>query len=126
MKLTSTILSDFVSDFKLEVSEVGVCFESIVNFNLPMQNFNLQTEVHMESVLSNGIDTIYLLNPVIEIYKMPIFFNDVNHQFLYLTRTGLVITGNMPMLGAYSISIFPKTKICTTKTFYELKAKKLN
>ncbi|MEJ7586748.1 MAG: hypothetical protein WKI04_04220 [Ferruginibacter sp.] len=80
----------------------------------------------MESVLANGIYSIYLLNPLIEVYEMPTFFNDVNHQFLYLNRTGLVITGTMPLAGAYSISIFPKSRTSTDKTYYELRAKKLN
>jgi hypothetical protein len=126
MKLTTTILSDFVQDFKLEVTEFGVCFDAVINFNLPMQNFNLQSEVHMDSVLSGCIDTIYLLNPTVEAYKMPVFFNDVNHQFLYLSRTGLVITGNMPLFGAYSVSIFPKNNGCSQQSFDELRAKKLN
>ena len=126
MKLTSTILFDFINDFKLEVSEFGVCYDAIINFNLPMQNFNLQSEVHMQAVLSYRIDTIYLLNPAIETYKMPTFFNDVNHQFLYLNRSGLIITGNMPLFGAYSVSIYPKSPSCSQKTYDELKAKILN
>ena len=126
MKLTSTILSDFVQDFKLELTEFGVCFDAIINFNLPMQNFNLESEVHMEPVLSYRIDTIYLLNPVIAKYKMPTFFNDVNHQFVYLNHTGLIITGTMELLGAYGISIFPKSQLCSKKTWDELRGKKLN
>lgn len=126
MKLTSSILSDFVHDFDLEVTEFGVCFDAVINFNLPMHNFNLQSEVYMESVLAIGIDTIYLLNPIIEVNKMPTFFNDVNHQFLYLNHVGLVITGNLPLFGSYSVSLFPKTPFCTQSTFEELKAKKLN
>ena len=74
MKLASTILSDFVNDFKLEVSRLGVCFDAVINFNFPDKNFNLHSEVHMEPGLSKHIDTIYLLNPVIEKYKMPVFF----------------------------------------------------
>jgi hypothetical protein len=80
----------------------------------------------MEPVLSYMIDTIYLLNPAVIKYKMPAFFNDVNHQFLYLNHTGLIITGNMELLGAYSVSIFPKSHTCTQKTWDELRAKKLN
>ncbi len=126
MKRTSCILNDFVNDFKLEISDVGVCFDAIINFNLPMQNFNLQSEVHMDSVFLNKIDSIYLLNPVVEHYKMPTFFNDVDHQFLYLNKTGLIIAGNMPLFGAYSISMFPKSNSCTPKTLRELRAKKFN
>ncbi len=80
----------------------------------------------MESVLSNAVDTIYLLNPAVKKYNMPIFFNDVNHQFLYLNHRGLVITGVMPLLGAYSISIFPKSRYGSQKAMDELRAKKLN
>ncbi|MBC7889849.1 MAG: hypothetical protein H7Z13_18390 [Ferruginibacter sp.] len=126
MKMTSTILSDFIYDFNLEVTEVGVCFDAVINFNLPMQNFNLQSEVHMEPVLSNLVDTIYLLNPMIEKYKMPTFFNDVNHQFLYLSNKGLIIAGQMQLFGSYSISMFPKNHRCSQATFDELRAKKLN
>lgn len=126
MKLTSTILFDFIHDFELEVTEFGVCFDAIINFNLPTQNFNLQSEVHMESALSNGIDSIYLLNRLVEDFKMPTFFNDVNHRFLYLSHTGLIITGTMPLTGAYSVSIFPKSAYCSQQTFDELKGKKLN
>ena len=124
--MTSTILFDFIHDFDLEVTEVGVCFDAIANFNLPRQNFNLQTEVYMESVLSHGVDSIYLLNPVIEKYKMPTFFNDVNHKFLYLGHTGLIIAGSMPLFGAYTISIFPKSHMCSSRTYNELVAKKFN
>jgi|GEM_PF-3927126 len=126
MKKASTILFDFVNDFNLTISEVGVCFDAIVNFNLPMQNFNLRSEVHMASIFSNRIDTIYLLNPVIEQHKMPTFFNDVNHQFLYLNKTGLIIAGDMPLFGPYSISMFPKSNNCTSKTLRELRSKKYN
>lgn len=126
MKITSSILSDFVTDFNLEVTELGVSFDAIVNFNLPMQNFNLQSEVHMESLLSNNFDSVYLLNPVVALYKMPTFFNDVNHQFLYLNKTGLIITGDMPLFGAFSISMYPKNTFCSRKTYAELMAKKFN
>ena len=126
MKLTSTILFDFVNDFKLEVYEFGVCFDAIINFNLPVQNFNLQSEVSMEPSLSYMIDTVYLLNPVVTKYRMPAFFNDANHQFRYLHHKGLIITGNMVLLGAYSVSIFPRSHNCTQKTYDELRAKKLN
>jgi len=126
MKITSSILSEFITDFGLEMTEAGVCFDAIVNFNLPMQNFNLQSEVHMESLLSGNFDTVYLLNPVVALYKMPTFFNDVNHQFLYLNKTGLIITGSMPLFGAFSISMFPKNTTCSQKTLNELRAKKFN
>jgi hypothetical protein len=126
MKLTSNIIADFVKDFDLEVYEFGVCFDAIVNFNLPDQNFNLQTEVHLESALSSKIDTICLLNPIVALYRMPIFFNEVNHQFLYLYRKGLIITGSMTGIGAYSVSIFPRSRYCNPKTLEELKARKFN
>lgn len=126
MKITSTILCDFIQDYKLEVSEVGVCFDAIIDFNLPLQNFNLPSEVYMESVFSNSIDTIYLLNPVIELYKLPVYFNDVNYQFLYVKHRGILIAGNLPLFGTFTISIIPKCRTCTQKTFNELRAKKLN
>ena len=91
-----------------------------------MQNFNMQSEVHMEALFSDRVDSIYLLNPAILKYKMPTFFNDVNHRFLYLSKTGLIITGNLELVGAYSVSIFPKSDRCTQKTWDELRAKKLN
>ncbi|MEO6732098.1 MAG: hypothetical protein ABIN01_12840 [Ferruginibacter sp.] len=126
MKLTSTIFCDFINDFALETTEVGVCFDAIVNFNLPMQNFNLQSEVSIESLLSDSFDTMYLLNPVVEMYKMPTLFNDVNHQFVYAKHRGLLIVGTMALFGAYTISIIPKNDLCDPKTLNELRAKKLN
>lgn len=126
MKLTSTILSDFVHDFKLQTSEFGVCFSAVANFNLPSRHFNLHTDVHMEAVLSGSIDTIYLLNPVVEAYKMPTFFNDANHQFLYLNNAGIIIIGTAQPIGMYSISIIPKSDSYTKKSFDELRGKKLN
>jgi len=126
MKITSSILSDFVNDFQLETTDVGVCFDAVINFNLPTQHFNLQSEVHMESVLSKNLDTLYLLNPLISDYKMPTVFNDANHQFLYLERTGLIIAGTLPVYGAYSISLFPKGNSCNPKTLREIRSKKLN
>lgn len=126
MKTTSTVLFDFIYDYKLDVSGIGVCFNAVIDFNLPAQNFNLMSEVHIESFLSNRVDSIYLLNPVIEKYKMPTFFNDANHQFFYLKQRGLMIMGQMPLFGGYTISIVPKSYSCTQKTFDELRAKKLN
>ncbi|MEO7768867.1 MAG: hypothetical protein ABIS01_15665 [Ferruginibacter sp.] len=126
MKLTSTILSEFIADFKLKKSEVGICFDAIVNFNLGIQNFNIKSEVYMESGLSHNLDSIYLLNTVIARYKMPTFLNDVNHHFNYISYKALIVTGNMPLFGDYTISIFPKSRFCTPKTFAELRAKKLN
>lgn len=126
MKTTSTILFDFIHDFKLEISEVGVCFDAVINFNLQMQNFNLQSEVHMQSFVSTRIDTVYLLNTEVEKYNMPTFFNVVNNQFFYLKERGLLIAGTMPLFGAYTISIFPKTSSCTQNTISELRGKKYN
>lgn len=126
MKVTSSILFDFIADFKIELADVGMCFDAIVNFNLAMQNFNLQSEVYMESVISKSIDSIYLLNPVIAKYMMPTFFNDVNHQFIYLQHKTLIIHGNMPLFGDYSISVFPKSRKATPFTLAELRAKKYN
>jgi len=57
---------------------------------------------------------------------MPTFFNDVNNQFRYINHKGLIITGNMELLGAYTVSIFPKSRGCTQNTYEELRAKKLN
>ncbi|MCW3092328.1 MAG: hypothetical protein JWP81_3397 [Ferruginibacter sp.] len=126
MKVTSTILPDFINDFNMEVFEMGVCFDAVVNFNLPFQSFNMESEVHMEAMLSGSFDTVYLLNPDIKIYKMPTFFNMVNHQFIYPKFKGLIIAGNMPIFGRYTVSIFPTSQFCSEQTLNELKAKKLN
>lgn len=126
MKMTSTILYDFIQDFDLESSEVGVCFDASIEFNTPGQKFNFQSEVLMESFLLTGIDTIFLLNPVTQIYRIPTFFNDTNHQFIYFRNKGLFIAGYTPLFGSYSVSIFPESLDCTQKTFDELRAKKYN
>ncbi|MEO7766821.1 MAG: hypothetical protein ABIS01_05315 [Ferruginibacter sp.] len=126
MKITSTILPGFINDFDIVVSEMGVCFDAVINFNLPYQSFNIQSEVHMEAVFSNSFDTVYLLNPAVEVYKMPTFFNVVNHQFIYPGFKGLIITGKMTIFGSYTVSIFPVSRSCSQKTFDELSAKKLN
>ena len=126
MKATSSILFDFIYDHKLDVSDTGVCFEAMIEFNLPAQNFNLPSAVHIESFLFNRVDSIYLLNPLIEQHRLPTFFNDVNHRFFYLKQRGLMIAGTMPLFGAYTISIIPNSQICKQKTFDELRAKKLN
>ncbi|MEO6548433.1 MAG: hypothetical protein ABIN94_10550 [Ferruginibacter sp.] len=126
MKVTSTILPDFINDFSIDVFEIGVCFDAIVNFNLPFQSFNIESEVHMEAMVSGNFDTIYLLNPDIKVYKMPTFFNIVNHQFIYPKFKGLIIAGNMPIFGRYTVSIFPTTQRCSDAAFYEWRAKKLN
>lgn len=126
MKSTSTIFFDFICDHNLDVSEIGVCFNAVIDFNLPTQNFNLISEVHMESFLSGRVDSIYLLNREIENYKMPTFFNEVNHQFFYVKERGLLIAGCMPVFGAYTIAIIPKSYSCCQATFDELRAKKLN
>lgn len=126
MKTTSSILFDFIQDFGLEVSEIGVCLDAVVNFNLQKQNFNLQSEVQLDSIISNRIDTVILLNKEVEKYKIPTFFNIVNNQFFYLKQRGLLISGNIIMLGDYTISIFPKSTSCSQRTFNELRAKKLN
>jgi hypothetical protein len=126
MKLTSTILTDFIRDFEMERFEFGVCFEGIINFNLPDHNFNLYSEVHMEAGLCRRIDSIYLLNPVIALYKMPTFFNDVDHKFLYLHRKGIIITGILTLIGPYSVSIFPSSRTVSQHCFDELRARKLN
>ena len=126
MKATSTILFDFIYDYNLEVSEIGACFTALVDFNLPTKNFNLITEVHLDSFLSTRLDSIYLLNPEIENYEMPTFFNDINHQFFYLKNRGLLIAGCMPVFGAYTISVIPKSFNCSQQIYSELRGKKLN
>ena len=127
MKLTSTILTDFIRDFEMEKFEFGVCFEGIINFNLPDHNFNLYSEVHMEaSLCRRRIDSIYLLNPVIALYKMPTFFNDVENRFLYLHKKGIIMTGILQLIGPYSVSIFPSSRPVSQYCFDELRARKLN
>lgn len=90
------------------------------------QNFSIPSEVQMEAVFSGDIDTIHFLNPVIEQYKMPVIFNEINHQFLYINNTGLLIAGNLPLFGPFTISIFPMGGECKPSTLIELKCKKYN
>jgi hypothetical protein len=126
MKMTSTLLFDFIGDFNLESSEPGVCFDAMVDFNITGQTFNFQSEVLIESFLLTHPDTIYLLNRITQIYKIPNFFNGVNHHFIYFKNRVLFIAGYTTLFGSYSISIFPVSGSCTQKTFDELRAKKLN
>ncbi|MEO6549495.1 MAG: hypothetical protein ABIN94_15945 [Ferruginibacter sp.] len=126
MKITSTILFDFIADFKIVRDDVGICFDSIVNFNAGARHFNIRSEIFMESIIEKSIDSIYLLNPIARKYKIPTFFNDVNHQFLYLPYKALIIDGDMPLFGNYSISIFPKSRKASQVTLAELRAKKYN
>ena len=125
MKKTSSLLFDFIHDFNLEVEEMGVCFGANVDFHTPVQKFNFYSEVHIES-FSASINSIYLLNPLTEIYKIPTFFSDVNHQCVYFRKRGLFIAGYTALFGPYSISMFPEGMCCSRGTLEELRCKKLN
>lgn len=124
--MTSILLGDFIQDFNLETTEMGVCFDATIDFDIAGQKYNFHSAVLLESFLLTNIDTVYILNPISQVYKIPTFFNDVNHQFIYFKNRGLFIAAYHPIFGSYSISIFPDAGYCTQKTFNELKAKKFN
>ena len=126
MKICSLPFSEFIQDFELESREFGICFSATVNFNVMMQNFCVQTDVHMEALYSGEIDTIRLLNPIIEQYKMPVSFNEVSHQFLYIHNTALLIGGHINLFGPFTISIFPRNQAVNPASLAEIKSKKLN
>ena len=126
MKTTSTLLLDFIQDFDIESYEGGACFNAIVDFSISGQIFRFESNVLMEAFLFNGIDTLYLLNPITRTYMLPSCFNEVNHQFIYFKNRGLFIEGYMAKYGSYSLSIFPDSITCTPKTYEELRVKKLN
>ena len=115
-----------MQDFDIESNEAGACFKAIIDFNITGKKFTFESHVLMEAFLFNGIDTIYLLNPIIRTYKLPSCFNEANHQFVYFKNRGLLVAGHMIKYGPYSISIFPESVNCAAKTFEELRAKKLN
>jgi hypothetical protein len=117
---------DFVHDFNLEFTEPGVCFNALIGFNLPMHHFNLMSEVQVDAVMSGDIDTICLLNPALDAYNIPTLFNDLSHRLAYIKNRALLVFGLLPLYGAFTIAIIPKSRYCALKTYDELRAKKLN
>src|SRR3982750_1724131 len=99
MKTTSTLLLDFIHDFEIENFEAGACFTAIIDFNISGQKFTFESNVLMEAFLFNGIDTIYLLNPITRAYMLPSCFNAANHQFIYFKNRGLFVAGYMAEYG---------------------------
>ena len=116
MNKTSSVLFDFIHDFNFEVEEIGACFGADIDFHTLVQKFKFYSEVHIES-FSSSINSIYLLNPLTEIYKIPTFFSDLNHQFVYFRNRGLFIAGYTALFGPYSISIFPESMCCSRETW---------
>ncbi|MEO6232585.1 MAG: hypothetical protein ABJB11_05480 [Ferruginibacter sp.] len=126
MKTCATQFAAFIDDFKLSDHESGVCFNAVINFNLLKQNICVESEVYMEAVFSNKIDTVHLLNPLIGAYKMPVQFNEGNNRFLHIENTGLLVAGELPVLGTFTMTIFPKNTPCNVRTLREISCKKYN
>ncbi|CAN5624122.1 hypothetical protein BH11BAC3_BH11BAC3_46180 [soil metagenome] len=126
MKTCVTHFAAFIEDFNLSDHETGVCFNAVINFNLLKQNVSVESEVYMEAVFSNEIDTIHLLNPLIGEYKMPVRFNEGNHRFLHIENTGLLVAGVLPAFGSFTMTIFPQATACNLQTLREISCKKYN
>ncbi len=126
MKTCATQFADFIGEFDLLEHESGVCFNAVINFNMLKQNVSVESEVYMEAIFSNEIDTIHLLNPLIGEFKMPVRFNQSNHRFLHLENIGLLVAGELPVFGNFTLTIFPQTTPCSKQAMREISCKKYN
>ena len=117
-------LSDFINEFELIESDIGVCFEASIYANL--HNVLIEIESDVQIVSRSNISTIYLLNPNLQANNIPHTFEASESNLSFRPSYGLVIRDEDVYNGRYALMIVPVNKNCLIPTFDEIRAKTYN
>ena len=121
------MLADFIRDFNLKTAEKEViCFDARIEYRAQGVYRRLESEVQIIFLEKTGLSVVYLLHPDISKYDIPDTFPFDPEQFVYIRNAALIIVGNHPGTGRFSVTIQTLDNSCEVDTVEELKAKNLN
>lgn len=124
-KISKTVV-DFVTEYKIDVSPEGICFDArllIFTKNLFAQ---VQSEILIISSVVSGIDKVYILNPHLGIGHFPNEIETGTVDILHEPGKGLVIKGHYSFYGFFKLVIQPINHDCNELTTSEIKSKLYN
>ncbi len=107
MKTSDTVLAEFIKDFKLEVPDIGVCFNADIEFTTISIFKKFNCEVHIITMTQKQLSVVYLLHQPLAEHGIPdVFPFDADH-FSYNKMRSLVINDYDLLRGKYSLCISP-------------------
>jgi hypothetical protein len=104
-------------------SITGVCFDAIVFFYTDTLVLQMESEIHIISILAKNIDVQYILNPQICKRGFPNMFESAHCEFDFKGKKGLLLKGSTTENVNYSILIQPTGKDCESATLAEKQGK---
>jgi hypothetical protein len=126
MKALTKPLFDFITDFQLVKKDNIICFDAIIYFSTNISSVQLPTEVQIITIGKKELNVVYLLNPDVNVHKIPDMYREDIESFNYFKNRALIIKGHMPSYGEYVLSIHPGDNACDENTLKEIHAKMYN
>jgi hypothetical protein len=118
-QLTKSI-SDFILAFDLLHPINGVCFDAMVFFYTDKLVLQIESEVHIITILNKKIDVLYILNPEIRNRELPDMFESKHCEINFRKKKGLLLKSVDDQNRSYSILIQPTGKSCEPVTLEEI------
>jgi hypothetical protein len=118
-QLTKSI-SDFILAFDLLHPINGVCFDAMVFFYTDKLVLQIESEVHIITILNKKIDVLYILNPEIRNRELPDMFESKHCEINFREKKGLLLKSVDDQNRSYSILIQPTGKSCEPVTLEEI------
>jgi len=118
-QLTKSI-SDFILAFDLLHPINGVCFDAKVFFYTDKLVLQIESEIHIITILNKKIDVLYILNPEIRNRDLPDMFESEHCTIDFRKKKGLLLKSVNDKNKSYSILIQPTGKGCEAVTLEEI------
>ncbi len=120
MKQLTKSISDFILAFDLLHPINGVCFDAMVFFYTDKLVLQIESEVHIITILNKKIDVLYILNPEIRNRELPDMFESKHCEINFREKKGLLLKSVDDQNRSYSILIQPTGKSCEPVTLEEI------
>ena len=115
MKTSETILVEFIKDFNLELTGVGICFNADIEFITASVFKKFNCEVHIVTVSEKQLTIVYLLHLQLAENGIPDIFPFNADNFSYNKMKDLIIADYDLLRGKYTLTISP-LKIVDSKS----------
>lgn len=126
MKQLTKQLKDFILAFDLADSLTRVCFDAMVFYYSDILVMEVESQIHIITILPKNLDVLYIINHQIREKAFPHMFQSTNCRFDFKEKKGLLIKEFGREKINYSILIQPTGKNCEPATLEEIKAEMSN
>jgi hypothetical protein len=123
MKQITKPVKDFILVFNFVSPKTGVCFDAMVFFYTDTLEFQIESEIHIITILAKKVDLLYILNPEISKRGFPDMFESAHCEIDFREKKGLLIRSLTAENKSYSILIQPIGKDCEPATLEDIKGK---